>query len=835
MSAATNHRDPPKVPNHEMIRVIGRGAYGEIWMARSQLGVLRAVKIVDRRTFESEKAFQREFEGMAAFEPISREHAGFVDILHVGRDDDGEFFYYVMELADDHLTGSKVDERRYVPKTLKTELARRSRLLADEVITLGLSLTEALTALHREGLVHRDIKPANIIFVGGGPKIADIGLVAASGQNSFVGTEGYVPPEGPGSVQGDIFSLGKVLYELAMGKDRMDFPALNTRIDSLPDRETLLRLNEVFLRACATDLTERYTRAEQMHDDLDRIREGRPLIQLGPRRWPVFAAALLLVLATVAGMFYWKREHARGSVTIETDPPGAMIAIGDSQLGQIGQIHPSPWEFTDLHIGDQRAHIMLPTYDPVDVPFVVEADKHTTVPRIKLARSRGSCRITARPDGASFELHDSSDQVVKSGLLPCELTDLPTGAYALVARIDGREKRAPVEITRGEVTPVEIEFVSGRVSVVSHPDGAEILVDGKRTGKAPIELTLPDGDHELVAKYRGWPEQKRATGIKPEHPLEEVFEFPTGSVKIASAPGGAVVSAGGHEIGHTPLLLENLEPGPVHYELRLPGYQPSTLDGEVKPGEQTLLGARFTRRLGPVRGQAWENSLGMKFVPVGDTLMGIWPVRVKDFAAYCQAKGRPAPQPDFPQDGNHPVVMVNAEDARAFCEWLTAKEIAGEQLAAGQSYRLPLDLEWSAAAGLPDEGRNTPEERDGKMRVFAWGKHWPPPPNAGNFADNTLRRSAQPTIPGYHDGFPQTSPVGSFPANALGLYDMSGNVWQWIEEPYNPTSRWGVMRGGSWSTEKQAELSLSYRNVVDPAGREVIYGFRVVLVPGNGL
>src|SRR6185295_13126022 len=105
MSATTNHRDPPKVPNHEMIRVIGRGSYGEIWMARSQLGVLRAVKIVDKRNFESDKAFQREFEGMARFDPISREHTGFVDILHVGLDDHSGFFYYVMELADDHLTG----------------------------------------------------------------------------------------------------------------------------------------------------------------------------------------------------------------------------------------------------------------------------------------------------------------------------------------------------------------------------------------------------------------------------------------------------------------------------------------------------------------------------------------------------------------------------------------------------------------------------------------------------------------------------------------------------------------------------------------------------------
>src|SRR5678815_4450104 len=207
MAPTPTDRTPPNVPNHQMVRIIGRGAYGEIWLARSLTGTWCAVKIVDRQTFQSERAFEREFDGMAKFEPISRSHDGFVDILHVGRDEAGGFFYYVMELADDHVAGTRVDPANYVPKTLKSELARRSRLLVDECLSIGLSLTDALGALHRNGLVHRDIKPANIIFVGGKPKIADIGLVASTGQLSYVGTEGYVPPEGPGSAPADLYSL----------------------------------------------------------------------------------------------------------------------------------------------------------------------------------------------------------------------------------------------------------------------------------------------------------------------------------------------------------------------------------------------------------------------------------------------------------------------------------------------------------------------------------------------------------------------------------------------------------------------------------------------------
>src|SRR5205807_8994439 len=64
-------------------------------------------------------------------------------------------------------------------------------------------------------------KPSNIIFSHGQPKLADIGLIANQDATcSFVGTEGYLPPEGPGSPQADLYSLGKVLYEASTGHDR---------------------------------------------------------------------------------------------------------------------------------------------------------------------------------------------------------------------------------------------------------------------------------------------------------------------------------------------------------------------------------------------------------------------------------------------------------------------------------------------------------------------------------------------------------------------------------------------------------------------------------------
>src|SRR5689334_4922167 len=91
----------PTVPDYDLLRRIGGGAYGEVWLARSKAtGVLRAAKVVWRHTFEDERPFRREFEGIQRFEKISREHPGQLALYHIGRNEADGYFYYVMELAD---------------------------------------------------------------------------------------------------------------------------------------------------------------------------------------------------------------------------------------------------------------------------------------------------------------------------------------------------------------------------------------------------------------------------------------------------------------------------------------------------------------------------------------------------------------------------------------------------------------------------------------------------------------------------------------------------------------------------------------------------------------
>ena len=308
---------PPPIPDFALLRPIGRGAYGEVWLGRSVTGVYRAVKIVRRDSFSEDRPFDREFAGIQRFEPVSMGQESQVGLLHVGRNEAEGFFYYVMELADDVETGEEIYPERYVPKTLKELRTRRKRLAATDCLDIGLALTRALAHLHDNGLVHRDIKPSNVIFVHGIPKLADIGLVSnIDTSQSFVGTEGFVPPEGPGKAPADIFSLGKVLYEISTGCDRTDFPNLPEDLDDVPDRRALLELNEVVLKACDSDLERRYATAAEMRDDLLLVQAGRSvrrlhLIERRLRFIMKYGVAATIIAALAIAAFLWASRQTR--------------------------------------------------------------------------------------------------------------------------------------------------------------------------------------------------------------------------------------------------------------------------------------------------------------------------------------------------------------------------------------------------------------------------------------------------------------------------------------------------------------------------------------------
>jgi len=214
--------------------------------------------------------------------------------------------------------------------------------------------------------------------------------------------------------------------------------------------------------------------------------------------------------------------------------------------------------------------------------------------------------------------------------------------------------------------------------------------------------------------------------------------------------------------------------------------------------------------------------------------IGKFEVTNSQFRKFCDDTGRQYPEAEWSPDGEtslasfkgqaaYPVVGINWEDAIAYCQWLSQQT--------GKKYRLPTEAEWEKAARGGLEGQNYPwgnEEFDSGGRFRA---------NTGSESDNDRIRSK--------DGFLNTSPIGSFPANGYGLYDVAGNVWEWCADYYdenyysaspekNPSGPGNgekrSLRGGSWFGGPQ-HMRAAARLWNYPLIRYASTGFRIAMTP----
>ena len=341
------------IPDFRLLRPIGTGSYGEVWLARSVTGAYRAIKIVRRDRFDSERTFEREFRGIEAFEPVSRTHGNLLQVLHVGRNETGGFYFYVMELADD-ATGAPISNPdTYAPRTLRSLVRTGDRLPVSEAIRIGRELASGLSHLHGLGLVHRDIKPSNIVFVNGVAKLGDAGLVARSREDmSLVGTEGYVPPEGMGRPQADLYSLGMVLYEISTGRCRQDFPEIPTDLPSREDKALFLRLNTVVLKACDPNPARRFKTASHLLAALDHIQpekigENGIHSLFGKKRllWTATLALILLLFLAFSGAALSKRRTAnrqeRPEATLVPSAVPSISTAADKEIDNPTRLEPT--------------------------------------------------------------------------------------------------------------------------------------------------------------------------------------------------------------------------------------------------------------------------------------------------------------------------------------------------------------------------------------------------------------------------------------------------------------------------------------------------------------
>jgi len=472
------------------------------------------------------------------------------------------------------------------------------------------------------------------------------------------------------------------------------------------------------------------------------------------------------------------------NVEVSTQPTGAFVYEGQQKLGQ------TPMRL-ELIEGSHDLSIVLDGYKAWDGTVIAEPNVDQLIPIIQLEPANARLLVNTIPRGANVTVNGRY-----RGQSPVNLSLSPDinyeigmskAGYGVAARKIRLEAAASEEIT------VDLTARTGRVTVRSYPSDATVYVDGRSRGTGTVTLNLSSAPHRIEVRRKGYESFSRSITPRPGYPQTVQIRLRS-EEEIRQASIALTITSSAEQV------LRRVEPGSF-----------------VMGASRSEQGRRANEVLVPV-------TLTKPF------FIGAKEVTNKEFAKFKKGHDSGADIHVSLAGDNNPVANVTWSDAVEYCNWLSAQEglAPAYELKFDQwipiypvpnGYRLPSEAEWAWAIRY---------QGSGKASRFSWGDKLPPRGEAGNYADKSAVGLVPTTLPGYDDGYASTAPVGSFPANALGIYDGGGNVAEWVNDLYTvPTPGQTqavvdpvgpargtnhVIRGSSWRHAGVTELRLSYRD-----------------------
>ena len=485
-------------------------------------------------------------------------------------------------------------------------------------------------------------------------------------------------------------------------------------------------------------------------------------------------------------------------ISLASDPTGARVWVDGIEVGE------TPGSF-DLDAGTRAIELRLEGHNSWKREIEVVADEPQTLAVIALVKADARLHIESDPSGAQIVVDNAS-----AGRTPMDLSLASEKAHEISLFKTGHELASrTIELEPGERRNLEIALKPriGVIDLIAHPAGATLSVDGKPTGEANQKLRLLASPHALVIRKKGYEEKRVTVTPRPGFPQRiEVRLEKTGE----PTQGGArnLATALGQE-------LVPVRPGAFSMGSRRgePGRRPNETERRVQLTRAFLISAKE--------------------------------VTNREFRQFSPEHA-PGSFSGFELGGDEqPASRIAWRDAVLFCNWLSQKdglapayEERGGNLVlvepVGTGYRLPTEAEWAWAARFAAGASN---------HRFPWGDEAEPAHGSGNFADASAAGIVSSALLSYRDGFPVTAPVGANGANQLGLFDVGGNVAEWVHDRYriysnssavapakNPTGPetggLRVIRGSSWKSASETQLRLAYRDY-GKEGRDDV-GFRIV-------
>jgi formylglycine-generating enzyme required for sulfatase activity len=481
-------------------------------------------------------------------------------------------------------------------------------------------------------------------------------------------------------------------------------------------------------------------------------------------------------------------------LVVATSPANAAVSIDGEAVGS------TPLEYR-IEAGERVVEIRRQGFKSFSRRIQATAGETVDLGLIRLVPVDGRLSVASNPSGATVAING-----VFRGTAPLELDLAPGTDYEMTVSMAGRRPfRTGIEIFSGQRTEVlaELEMLSGEVSITSMPPRAQLLIDGVPSGTTEQTLKLGARPHQIEIRLDGYLPYR--TTLTPEPGLPQAVH----AVLKESGPAGLPATI------RSPQEVELVLVGPGRFTMgaarREPGRRANEVLHEVELTRPFYLAVReVTNR------EFREFRPGHRSGSVGTFNLEI---------------------------DHHPVVNITWNDAAKYCNWLSERaglppvyvERGGAMVARApipHGFRLPTEAEWAWAARYPDSAA---------APKYAWGNSLPMPAEAGNYGDSTGASVLGGALPGYRDNHGATAPAGSFHANPLGLYNIGGNVSEWMHDLYavtpSPTGEvtrdptgpsegaYHVIRGSSWMDTNMTELRLSYRDYGDTARPDL--GFRI--------
>lgn len=559
-----------------------------------------------------------------------------------------------------------------------------------------------------------------------------------------------------------------------------------------------------------------------------------------------------------------------GRLTVVTTPDDDVtVHVDETHIG------PAPLGPIELQPGDHSIRVESDRYLPyADIVEFEGLDRDLTI-NVQLVPRWSEVTVRSEPPGARILQGEA-----ELGKTPATV-ELFEGNHGLSVVLDGYKAwdgsiTVQANVPR-ELPLIRLEEADARLTVNTIPRGANVQVNGRYRGQSPLTLDLaPDTDYEIGLSKAGYGTASRNVRLASaaSDTLTVDLTARTGSVTINVVPSDAVVFVDGNVHGPGSTTL-NLSSAPHRIEVRKPGHESWSRTVTPRPGYPQTLTARLRSQEAIARAQIQtaartQDGKELKRVEPGSFSMGssrsdqgrranevIVPVRItrpffisvhevtnKEFAQFAANHDSGSDVHATMAADQNPVANVTWAQAAAYCNFLSAREgltpVYEERFGEFEAilpfpngYRLPTEAEWAWA--LRFRGATSADK-------YPWGVNWPPRDSVGNYADRSASGLVPTILPAYDDGYAATAPVGSFPANALGLYDAGGNVAEWVNDFYtvptpgltepvtDPTGpergTSHVIRGSSWRHAGMTELRLSYRDYGDGARPDV--GFRIV-------